>query len=155
MESLLAINTCYLVIFTGYGRLILKKYDVFNSIQFILIVLFFLNPCKENPKCIRNTIRNTRNASYFGKIRNASEIHHKYQFSPSLHPSLGLILKHILSFTPPPQLLPIYFPHFNCLKQKQYFHKTTNLLQKNSCLLILKIQKLTPIRPFWCLREDI
>ena len=39
MESLLAINTCYLVSFRGYGRLILKKYDVFNSIQFILIVL--------------------------------------------------------------------------------------------------------------------
>ena len=87
--------------FRGYGRLILKKYDVFNTIQFILIVVFFFKPCKENLKYIRNTIRNTRNVSYFGKIRNASEMHHKYLFSPSLHPSPGLILKHFLSFTHP------------------------------------------------------
>ena len=37
-----------------------------------------------------------------------------------------------MSFTPPPPITPPYpqFPHFNHLKQKQYFHKTTNLLQK-------------------------
>ena len=29
-----------LVSFRGYGRLILQKYDVFNSIQFILIVFW-------------------------------------------------------------------------------------------------------------------
>ena len=85
--------------FRGYGSLILKKYYVFNTIQFILIVLFyfFLNPVK-NPKFIRNTIQNTRNVSYFRKIRNGSEMHHKYLFSPSLHPSPGLILKHFSAF---------------------------------------------------------
>ena len=95
--------------FRGYGSLILKKYDVFNTIQFILIVLFFFKPCKENPKCIRNTIRNTRNVSYFGKIRNASKMHHKYLFSPSLHPSPGLILKHFLSFTHPSPIT-VHYP---------------------------------------------
>ena len=40
INVLLGINTCYLVSFRGYGRLILQKYDVFNSIQFILIVFW-------------------------------------------------------------------------------------------------------------------
>ena len=40
INVLLAINTCYLVSFRGYGRLILRKYDVFDSIQFILIVFW-------------------------------------------------------------------------------------------------------------------
>ena len=40
INVLLGINTCYLVRFRGYGRLILQKYDVFNSIQFILIVFW-------------------------------------------------------------------------------------------------------------------
>ena len=36
----MGINTWYLVSFRGYGRLILQKYDVFNSIQFIWIVFW-------------------------------------------------------------------------------------------------------------------
>ena len=40
INVLLAINTSYLFSFRRYGRLILKKYDVFNSIQFILIVFW-------------------------------------------------------------------------------------------------------------------
>ena len=37
-----------------------------------------------------------------------------------------------MSVTHPPPITAPYpqFPHFNDLKQKQYFHKTTNLLQK-------------------------
>ena len=87
--------------FRGYGRLILKKYYVFNTIQFILIVLFFfLNPVKKS-EMHQKYHPKYRNVSYFGKIRNASEIHHKYLFSPSLHPSPGLILKHFFCFTHP------------------------------------------------------
>ena len=40
INVLLGVNTWYLVSFRGYGRLILQKYDVFNSIQFILIVFW-------------------------------------------------------------------------------------------------------------------
>ena len=37
-----------------------------------------------------------------------------------------------MSVTHPPPITPPYpqFPHLNHLKEKQYFHKTTNLLQK-------------------------
>ena len=52
-------------------------------------------------------------------------------FSPSLQPP-GPILKHIMYVTHPPPITPPYpqFPHFNHLKQKEYFHQTTDLLQK-------------------------
>ena len=87
--------------FRGYGRLILKKYYIFNTIQFILIVFFFFKPCKKirNASEIPSEIPEMSPISE--KIRNASEIHHKYLFSPSLHPSPGLILKHFFSFTHP------------------------------------------------------
>ena len=118
--------------------------------------------------------------TYFGKFWNASEMHHKYLFSPSLNPEppspvqflsifcflhihpqlLHLILNSHISAPPthpktskkskylptisvnPPTHRPILLhphlnffqiisPHFNHFKQKQYFHKTTNLLKKN------------------------
>ena len=73
MESLLAINNCYLVSFRGYGRLILKKYDVFNTIQFILIVLFFLNPVKK----IQNASEIPSEIPEMPPISEKSEMHQK------------------------------------------------------------------------------
>ena len=67
-------------------------------------VLFFSNPVNKNLKCIRN-IRNVFLLWKFWKnlkcIRNASEI----PILPLSMPPSGPILKHILSFTHPPQLL--------------------------------------------------
>ena len=52
--------------------------------------------------------------TYFGKFRNASEMHHKYLFFPE-PPLPSPILKHILFFTHPPPITAPYpqFPHFS------------------------------------------
>ena len=59
--------------FRGYGRLILKKYYVFNTIQFILIVLFFFKPCKK----IRNSSEILSEILEMSPISEKSEMHQK------------------------------------------------------------------------------
>ena len=121
--------------------------------------VFLLRKFRKNPKCIRNTYFSPVHAPSPDQFLNIfcllyiySQLLHLILNShispPPTHPktinilkckwlqSITInpprpILKHIISFTAPPQLLPNYFPHFNRLKQKQYFHKTTNLLKKN------------------------
>ena len=59
--------------FRGYGRLILKKYYVFTTIQFILIVLFFFKPCKK----IRNASEIPSEIPEMSPISEKSEMHQK------------------------------------------------------------------------------
>ena len=60
--------------FRGYGRLIWKKYDIFNTIQFIFdCFVFFLNPVKK----IRNTSEIPSEIPEMSPISEKSEMHQK------------------------------------------------------------------------------